>query len=169
LRLYAVNSATNTRPGSQQTELVRNVSGKRRLIVADHAELRAEFQGWLDAYPLTMFPEPDLKRAAEVLKAAGMTLDSISASNMRHVAGLIAPKAIALLDEVEALRLALAFYRDEWINDVDAERTATGWTGSIGPLEPTEALLTDRGEKARAALASRPPAEEAATQEKHDG
>lgn len=40
---------------------------------------------WIEAYPIEMFPEPDLKRAAVVLKAAGMTLDSISASSMRHV------------------------------------------------------------------------------------
>jgi hypothetical protein len=40
---------------------------------------------WADAYPLTVFPEPDLKRAREVLEAAGMTLDAISADAMRHV------------------------------------------------------------------------------------
>ena len=40
---------------------------------------------WAKAYPLAIFPKPDLQRAAEVLKAAGMTLDSISADNMRHV------------------------------------------------------------------------------------
>lgn len=40
---------------------------------------------WQKAYPLEAFPEPDLKRAHEVLKAAGMGLDGISASNMRHV------------------------------------------------------------------------------------
>lgn len=40
---------------------------------------------WAEAYPLSVFPEPDFKRAHEVLTAAGMTLDAISASNMRHV------------------------------------------------------------------------------------
>jgi hypothetical protein len=40
---------------------------------------------WCDAYPLDIFPEPNLKRAAMVLQDHGMTLDSISASNMRHV------------------------------------------------------------------------------------
>jgi hypothetical protein len=44
-----------------------------------------KLQQWADAYPLSVFPEPDLKRAHEVLSAAGMTLDAISASNMRHV------------------------------------------------------------------------------------
>ena len=40
---------------------------------------------WIDAYPLSMFPEPDFKKAARVLKENGMTLDAISASNMRYV------------------------------------------------------------------------------------
>lgn len=50
-----------------------------------------EISQWERAYPLSAFPEPDLKRAAEVLKANGMTLDSISASNMRHVVSRLAP------------------------------------------------------------------------------
>ena len=40
---------------------------------------------WADAYPNKAFPEPDLKKAGEILKAAGLTLDSVSASAMRHV------------------------------------------------------------------------------------
>jgi hypothetical protein len=39
---------------------------------------------WSRAYPLAVFPEPDLVRAAEVLRANGMTLDAISAFTMRH-------------------------------------------------------------------------------------
>lgn len=40
---------------------------------------------WIHAYPLEVFPEPDMKKAAKVLEEAGISLDSISASNMRHV------------------------------------------------------------------------------------
>jgi hypothetical protein len=40
---------------------------------------------WADAYPLTVFPEPDLVKARKLLEAGGMTLDSISADAMRHV------------------------------------------------------------------------------------
>jgi hypothetical protein len=40
---------------------------------------------WSDAYPLEVFPEPDLARARVVLEAADMSLDAISASAMRHV------------------------------------------------------------------------------------
>lgn len=45
----------------------------------------AKIVQWIEAYPLEVFPEPDLKKAAKVLKENGMTLDAISASNMRHV------------------------------------------------------------------------------------
>ena len=40
---------------------------------------------WCRAYPLDIFPEPDLKKAAQVLKDNGITLASVSAYAMRHV------------------------------------------------------------------------------------
>ena len=57
---------------------------------------------WAKAYPLDVFPEPDFEKAAQVLKDAGMTLDAISASNMRHVVegvGNIAKDALASQEE----------------------------------------------------------------------
>ena len=59
---------------------------------------------WSEAYPLDVFPEPDFKKAHKLLKAGGMTLDAISASNMRHVVegvGKIAKESLAALDEHE--------------------------------------------------------------------
>jgi len=52
---------------------------------------------WSEAYPLDIFPEPEWKRAAELLRAGGITLDSVSASCRRHVVenvGKIARKAL---------------------------------------------------------------------------
>ena len=43
---------------------------------------------WAEAYPVSVFPEvpkEDWARIHEVLKAAGLSLDRVSASNMRHV------------------------------------------------------------------------------------
>jgi hypothetical protein len=40
---------------------------------------------WSRAYPLKVFPEPDFERVHELLKAGGISIDSVSASNMRHV------------------------------------------------------------------------------------
>lgn len=53
---------------------------------------------WSDAYPIDIFPEPDLKKARALLEAGGITLDSVSAYCMRHVVngvGKIAREALA--------------------------------------------------------------------------
>jgi hypothetical protein len=52
---------------------------------------------WSEAYPLDLFPEPNWKRAQQALEAAGITLDAVSASCMRHVVegvGRIAREAL---------------------------------------------------------------------------
>lgn len=52
---------------------------------------------WSEAYPLDIFPEPDLKRARALLEAGGITLDAVSAHCMRHViegVGRIAREAL---------------------------------------------------------------------------
>jgi hypothetical protein len=52
---------------------------------------------WSEAYPLAVFPEPDWKKAAALLKAGGITLDAVSGSCMRHVVegiGRIAREAL---------------------------------------------------------------------------
>lgn len=53
---------------------------------------------WSEAYPIDVFPEPDLKKAHKILKAAGMGLDAISASNMRHVTKQAAEISRLVLD-----------------------------------------------------------------------
>lgn len=40
---------------------------------------------WCRAYPVDLFPEPDFKKARQALEENGISLDDISASNMRHV------------------------------------------------------------------------------------
>lgn len=44
-----------------------------------------QIQAWASAYPIGMFPEPDWAASAKVLNDAGLSLDAISAANMRHV------------------------------------------------------------------------------------
>jgi len=44
-----------------------------------------QIDNWCKAYPIEQFPEPDFKEVQKVLKANGMTLGSVSASNYRHV------------------------------------------------------------------------------------
>lgn len=40
---------------------------------------------WCEAYPVDIFPLPDLKKARALLEAGGITLDSVSAEMARHV------------------------------------------------------------------------------------
>jgi len=60
-----------------------------KLVAAKEREhyddLFEHIKNWCEAYPISVFPEPDFGKAHEVLKANGMTLDAISASNMKHV------------------------------------------------------------------------------------
>ncbi len=82
-------------------------------LLADNAALEQRVEGlerglgqiveWSKAYPLDVFPEPDFKKAAKLLKAGGMTLDAISASNMRHVVEGVGGIAKAALAEEEAV------------------------------------------------------------------
>jgi len=72
-----------------------SIEAKRLLRICELIDKEAEvgrlrealerIQTWANAYPLDVFQKPDLKKAHEVLKAAGMTLDAISADVMRHV------------------------------------------------------------------------------------
>ena len=84
-----------------------------------------ELDGWERAYPLSAFPEPDMRKAAELLKAGGMTLDAISASNMRHVVSQIAPKAADLIQQqqatIERLSAALAIIERGTVDDASGK------------------------------------------------
>jgi hypothetical protein len=55
------------------------------LKVERYEDALQELADWAKAYPLDIFPEPDLKRAHELLQAGGMTIDAVSASAMRHL------------------------------------------------------------------------------------
>ena len=57
-------------------------------LQAENEKLREALEQlniWCKAYPIKMFPKPDLKKAHKVLKENGMTLDAISADNFRYV------------------------------------------------------------------------------------
>ena len=89
---------------SWPSDLEAALADRDRRIEALTKALR-EIEDWSRAYPLSVFPEPDFTKAAEVLQAAGMTLGSISASNMRHVVngvGEVASRALASAAGAEA-------------------------------------------------------------------
>lgn len=71
-----------------QNALVDKLTNLLELETAENETLTdalKQIRTWASAYPLAIFPEPDFVKAAAVLKENGMTLDAISASNMRHV------------------------------------------------------------------------------------
>lgn len=52
---------------------------------------------WSEAYPLDVFPEPDFAIVRYAMEKEGLSLDRVSASNMRHVVmgvGEIATQAL---------------------------------------------------------------------------
>ena len=69
--------------------------------VEGYADALEEIVNWSKAYPLDVFPEPDLKKAHKILKANGMTLDAISASAIRHVVTVTGKMAADALLESE--------------------------------------------------------------------
>ena len=76
---------TDHRYGDCKLELeafAKLVAAKER---EHYDDLFEHIKNWCEAYPISVFPEPDFGKAHEVLKANGMTLDAISASNMKHV------------------------------------------------------------------------------------
>jgi len=79
-----------------------------------------DIEAWARAYPLTQFPKPDLKRAAEVLSMNGLTLDAISADAMRHVLdGIISIARDGLTDSTAADR---AIVPPSWLKHLAGER-----------------------------------------------
>src|SRR5262245_1947503 len=73
------------------------------VILEDENERRREtlheIRPWANAYPLGVFPEPDMPKVARVLMEAGITLDCVSASILRHALGEIGTMVDASLKE----------------------------------------------------------------------
>jgi hypothetical protein len=67
--------------------------------IENYEEALQHIVSWSKAYPLDIFPEPNFKRARELLQAGGISLDAVSASCMRHVVegvGKIASDALMI-------------------------------------------------------------------------
>lgn len=83
---------------ASRTSTIKELSGEgaREDTLREALE---RIENWSNAYPLEAFPEPDLAKSAEVLKAAGLSLDQISAHNMRHVVERVGEIARAALKD----------------------------------------------------------------------
>jgi len=67
---------------SQCLDALRQVRAERDAL----RDALERIQQWADAYPVHVFPEPDMRLVDAVLSAAGLSLATVAASNMRHVA-----------------------------------------------------------------------------------
>ena len=59
-------------------------------------------QNWVKAYPLKVFPEPDLKLARKLLTDGGVSYDALNVYSMRHVingVGKIINETLGEVDE----------------------------------------------------------------------
>jgi hypothetical protein len=95
--LFAGGPDESRGPGTRyERDFCRDMA--RRAIAAMPTEqtnkleeaVEAVLAEWEARYPLSVFPEPDLSRVAELLIAGGITLDAVSASNMRSVVSRMA-------------------------------------------------------------------------------
>jgi len=58
----------------------------QRVALELYEDIFIKIENWCKAYPLDVFPEPeDWEEIKHVLQPHGISLDAISASNMRHV------------------------------------------------------------------------------------
>ena len=78
------SKAVDNKPLGVTNQALLDIQGLKNRVEELEEKIR-RIKDWCDAYPVNIFPEPDFKKVKEVLKADGMTLDSVSASNMRHV------------------------------------------------------------------------------------
>jgi hypothetical protein len=58
-------------------------------------------QNWVKAYPLKVFPEPDLKLARKLLTDGGVSYDALNVYSMRHVINGVGKIINETLDEVD--------------------------------------------------------------------
>ena len=47
-------------------------------------EIESQLKTWREAYPLSIFPTPDWEKVRDALEINGLTLDAVSAANIRH-------------------------------------------------------------------------------------
>ena len=76
------------------------MKNNKKLNIAINALKRLE--NWTEAYPLEIFPEPDFIKVKEALHEKGLSLDQVSASNMRYVVSKINDIVKDALNEIDS-------------------------------------------------------------------
>jgi hypothetical protein len=105
-RSHLDNAVLFSRHGEVGNAAIELLAMRDRLARLEAATAKARealewLSDWAKAYPVDIFPEPDLKKAHELLKTGGMTLDAVSASNFRFMLSRINERVNAALAELE--------------------------------------------------------------------
>jgi hypothetical protein len=100
ITVYCVKNIPAT-PGDSCDDVIINAYERIKTRLAEAEDALQKIYDWSCAYPLDIFPEPDFEKAHRLLKSGGMTLDSISASNMRYVVEGVGKIARAFLHPAE--------------------------------------------------------------------
>jgi len=69
-------------------KIINDANDQIQKLTDEVSRLRAflaDLRAWADAYPTSVFREPDFAKAHKVLTENGMTLDALSASTMRFM------------------------------------------------------------------------------------
>jgi hypothetical protein len=67
-----------------ETNLQKTISEHEKRI-EELEEALWKIHQWSKAYPLDIFPKPDLDKAAQLLRDGGISIDAVSAYVARHV------------------------------------------------------------------------------------
>lgn len=91
-----IAESLSTGHADTHSQLMLEVLEQYTALLSNHQDMVGRLESWVKAYPLEIFPEPNMKLVAECLKEGGHSLDAVSASGMRHVlngvAGIIGSK-----------------------------------------------------------------------------
>lgn len=104
---YTLDAGAWVKP-PPEARMALDAAGRLDAQAAEIAALRARVAGlegaltqvdeWANAYPVSVFPEPDMKACAAALAAAGQSSDALHASWARHIlsgVALIAARALS--------------------------------------------------------------------------
>lgn len=98
---YARKMLARMKPEMDLRDKLAACEAERDSLRAEVERLREaleKMRSWADAYPLDVFPEPDMARVANVLRREGMTLDAVAASVLRRALRGVGDDARAALE-----------------------------------------------------------------------
>jgi hypothetical protein len=110
---------------------------------AEPDEFQKFLDGWMQAYPLDIFPLPDFVRAHAVLKEAGISLDCISAANFRHVLLRVSNRYAEKAEAVPETTACPTCTCVEWT------KHDNGHFSAPAPLEPGQGIHSRRAGDSR--------------------